>query len=92
MASFSNAWASEVSSLRSRISGLKDRVTKMSWLGESVKKRACRYFLQHYLGQYFKHKIEVEQLSVDMYKGEGTISDLQLDVEVSIYGCLASHH
>lgn len=50
---------------------------------ESFKKRACRYLLQHYLGQFFQHKISVEQLSVDIFKGRGTISDVQLDVEVS---------
>ncbi|ELU17929.1 hypothetical protein CAPTEDRAFT_154368 [Capitella teleta] len=47
---------------------------------ESIKKRACRYLLQHYLGQFLKEKLTLDQLSVDLYNGTGTIHDVLLDV------------
>lgn len=46
-----------------------------------MKKRACRYLLQHYLGQFLKEKLSLDQLSVDLYNGRGSIKDLELDVE-----------
>ncbi|KAL5009376.1 hypothetical protein ScPMuIL_014957 [Solemya velum] len=48
---------------------------------EFVKKRACRYLLQHYLGQFLKEKLTLNQLSVDLYNGRGIIKELNLDVE-----------
>jgi hypothetical protein len=56
----------------------------MPWLftiPEFVKKRACRYLLQHYLGQYLKGKIQLEDLTVDLYNGTGTITNVPLNVE-----------
>ncbi|XP_021359493.1 autophagy-related protein 2 homolog A-like isoform X1 [Mizuhopecten yessoensis] len=56
----------------------------MSWKfpwSEFVKKRACRYLLQHYLGHFLKEKLTLEQLSVDLYNGTGKIRQLDLDVE-----------
>jgi len=47
---------------------------------ESIKKRACRYLLQHYLGDFLKEKLTLEQLTVDLYNGKGTVSDVPLDV------------
>ncbi|XP_065067241.1 autophagy-related protein 2 homolog B-like [Rhopilema esculentum] len=47
---------------------------------ESIKKRACRYLLQHYLGDFLKEKLTLEQLTVDLYNGKGTVSDVLLDV------------
>ena len=58
---------------------------KMSWSfpwSDFVKKRACRYLLQHYLGQFLKEKLTLDQLSVDLYKGTGIIKQLDLDVKV----------
>ena len=49
---------------------------------DSLKKRACRYLLQHYLGQFLKEKLTLDQLSVDLYNGTGTIQDVLLDVQV----------
>lgn len=49
---------------------------------ESIKKRACRYLLQRYVGHYLKEKLTLDQLSVDLYKGTGTITTLNLDVDV----------
>ena len=57
----------------------------MPWLfaiPEFVKKRACRYLLQHYLGQYLEEKIQLEDLTVDLYNGTGTINNVPLNVEV----------
>ena len=59
----------------------------MPWLftiPEFVKKRACRYLLQHYLGQYLEEKIQLEDLTVDLYNGTGTITNVPLNVEVGI--------
>ncbi|KAI0241927.1 hypothetical protein LSAT2_015473 [Lamellibrachia satsuma] len=47
---------------------------------DSIKKRACRYLLQHYLGNFFKEKLTLDQLSVDLYNGRGTIQEVLLDV------------
>ena len=51
---------------------------------ESIKKRACRYLLQHYLGDFLKEKLDLDQLSVDLYNGKGTIKNVPLDVWVSV--------
>ncbi len=46
-----------------------------------LKKRLCRYLLQHYLGHFFKEKISLEQLSIDIYNGTGCVKNLNLDCE-----------
>ncbi|XP_049877954.1 autophagy-related protein 2 homolog A isoform X2 [Pectinophora gossypiella] len=48
---------------------------------ESIKKRACRYLLQRYLGNFLEEKLTLDQLSVDLYNGTGTVSDVSLDCE-----------
>ncbi|XP_061721748.1 autophagy-related protein 2 homolog A [Cydia pomonella] len=48
---------------------------------ESIKKRACRYLLQRYLGNYLEEKLTLDQLSVDLYNGTGTVCDVSLDCE-----------
>ena len=58
----------------------------MPWfftIPEFIKKRACRYLLQHYLGQFLEEKINLNDLTVDLYNGTGTISHVPLNVEVS---------
>lgn len=58
----------------------------MSWFvlwHEMIKNGSVRYILQRYLGQYFEEKLSVEQLSVDLSKGIGSISNIVLDVQVS---------
>lgn len=63
----------------------------MPWLftiPEFVKKRACRYLLQHYLGQYLEEKIQLEDLTVDLYNGTGTITNVPLNVEVLCVCCI----
>ena len=51
---------------------------------DSIKKRACRYLLQHYLGRFLETKLELDQLSVDLYKGTGCVKNVNLDVDVII--------
>ncbi|CAK1550463.1 unnamed protein product [Leptosia nina] len=48
---------------------------------ESIKKRACRYLLQRYLGNFLEEKLTLDQLSVDLYNGTGTVSEVSLDCE-----------
>ncbi|KAG7200135.1 hypothetical protein KM043_000574 [Ampulex compressa] len=59
---------------------------KMSWLGcfpwsEGIKKRACRYLLQRYLGQFLEEKLTLDQLTVDLYNGTGRVTNVSLDVQ-----------
>ncbi|GJQ81045.1 Atg2 [Trypoxylus dichotomus] len=48
---------------------------------EGIKKRVCIYLLQRYLGQFFEEKLTLDQLSVDLYNGTGTVEDVSLDVQ-----------
>ena len=50
---------------------------------DSIKKRACRYLLQHYVGQFLQEKLTLDQLSVDLFNGKGIVKDVPLDVVVS---------
>ncbi|XP_033110504.1 autophagy-related protein 2 homolog A-like [Anneissia japonica] len=45
-----------------------------------IKKKACRYLLQHYVGSFLEEKLTLDQLSVDLYNGTGTVTDVRLDV------------
>lgn len=55
---------------------------------ESIKKTACRYLLQRYLGQFLEEKLTLDQLTVDLYNGMGTVCDVSLDVQVSTMSSL----
>lgn len=46
---------------------------------ESIKKRACRYLLQRYLGHFLQEKLSLEQLSLDLYQGTGSLAQVPLD-------------
>ncbi|KAG9475554.1 hypothetical protein GDO78_003774 [Eleutherodactylus coqui] len=53
------------------------------WLfpwSSSIKTRACRYLLQHYLGHYLEERLSLEQLSLDLYNGSGRLTDIHLDI------------
>lgn len=50
---------------------------------DSIKKRACRYLLQRYLGHFLQEKLTLEQLTVDLYNGTGRVENVPLDVWVS---------
>ena len=63
----------------------------MPWfftIPEFIKKRACRYLLQHYLGQFLEEKISLDDLTVDLYNGTGSISNVPINVEVSASPCV----
>ncbi|XP_016894777.1 autophagy-related protein 2 homolog A [Cynoglossus semilaevis] len=49
------------------------------WSG-SIKKRACRYLLQHYLGHFLQERLSLDQLSLDLYNGSGDIKEIHIDV------------
>ncbi|KAH8027246.1 hypothetical protein HPB51_003753 [Rhipicephalus microplus] len=55
----------------------------MPWFAwsDGIKKRACRYLLQRYGGQFLQEKLTLDQLSVDLYNGKGRITDVWLDVK-----------
>ncbi|XP_076666317.1 autophagy-related 2 isoform X1 [Andrena cerasifolii] len=58
----------------------------MSWLecfpwSQGIKKRACRYLLQRYLGQILEEKLTLDQLTVDLYNGIGRVTNVSLDVQ-----------
>lgn len=55
------------------------------WTGwsDSVNKRMCRFLIHRYLGHLLKEKLSLEQLSVDLYNGTGTIQAVNVDVQVS---------
>lgn len=53
---------------------------KMPWpFSESIKKRACRYLLHRYLGNFLEEKLSLDQLSLDLYQGTGSLSQVPLD-------------
>lgn len=51
---------------------------------DNIKKRAIRYLLQRYLGQFFEEKLTLDQLTVDLYNGTGSVTDVSFDVQVMI--------
>lgn len=59
----------------------------MPWpFSESIKKRACRYLLQRYLGHFLQEKLSLEQLSLDLYQGTGSLAQVPLDKWVRAAG------
>ncbi len=60
-------------------------------ISSGIRKRACRYLLQHYLGRFLETKLGLDQLSVDLYKGTGSVKDVRLDVDVSRSFCFCFH-
>lgn len=56
----------------------------MPWpFSESIKKRACRYLLHRYLGNFLQEKLSLDQLSLDLYQGTGSLAQVPLDKWVS---------
>lgn len=55
----------------------------MPWFfpwSDFIKKRACRYLLQHYLGHFLQEKLTLDQLTVDLYNGTGRVDKVPIDV------------
>ncbi|XP_006901527.1 PREDICTED: autophagy-related protein 2 homolog A [Elephantulus edwardii] len=44
-----------------------------------IKERACRYLLQRYLGQFLQETLSLDQLSLDLYKGNVALRDIHLE-------------
>lgn len=60
-----------------------ETISKMPWYfpwSDAIKKRAIRYLLQRYVGQFLEEKLSLDQLTVDLYNGTGAIKELTLDV------------
>lgn len=61
-----------------------ETISKMPWycfpFTEAIKKRAVRYLLQRYVGRFLEEKLSLDQLTVDLYKGTGTIKEVTIDV------------
>ncbi|XP_050544499.1 autophagy-related protein 2 homolog B [Daktulosphaira vitifoliae] len=56
----------------------------MSWFNyctENLQKRCCRYLLQRYVGRFLEHKIEPDQLSINVLDGSVSLEDIVLDVQ-----------
>lgn len=47
---------------------------------EAIRKRAIRYLLQRYVGQFLLETLSLEQLTVDLTNGTGIIRNLALDI------------
>lgn len=57
----------------------------MPWpFSESIKKRACRYLLHRYLGNFLEEKLSLDQLSLDLYQGTGSLAQVPLDKWVCV--------
>lgn len=54
----------------------------MSWFANAVPKQICRFLLNRYLGELLLEKVSVEQLSIDLVNGTGSVEDVYLDVQV----------
>lgn len=64
---------------------------KMPWpFSESIKKRACRYLLHRYLGNFLQEKLSLDQLSLDLYQGTGSLAQVPLDKWVCVL-CVAGN-
>ena len=50
----------------------------------SLKTRACRQLIHHYLGVFFQEKLSLEQLSFDLFSGRGQVKDVALNLQVTI--------
>ncbi|XP_050420614.1 autophagy-related protein 2 homolog B isoform X2 [Adelges cooleyi] len=56
----------------------------MSWFNyctENLQKRCCRYLLQRFVGRFLEHKIEPDQLSINVLDGAVSLEDIVLDVQ-----------
>ena len=63
----------------------------MPWpFSESIKKRACRYLLHRYLGNFLQENLSLDQLSLDLYQGTGSLAQVPLDKWVSFNLCCAT--
>ncbi|KAL5272819.1 hypothetical protein ACHWQZ_G000851 [Mnemiopsis leidyi] len=48
---------------------------------DSIKTRLCRFLLHHYIGHYLEEKLSLDQMSIELYAGKGTIHNVALNTE-----------
>ena len=53
-----------------------------SWT-ESIKKRACRAFLNRYLGKYLDQRLELEGMTLELANGCCSVENVRLSAQVS---------
>ncbi|CAF3761845.1 unnamed protein product [Rotaria sordida] len=46
----------------------------------SLKTRACRQLIHHYLGVFFQEKLSLDQLSIDLFSGRSQVKDVILNL------------
>ena len=47
---------------------------------DTFKKRACRFILHHYLGRFLKDHLTLDQLTIDLYNGTGSLHNVPIDI------------
>lgn len=52
---------------------------------EMIKKKVCRYLLQRYIGNFLEEKLTLDQLSVDLKSGKGSVENVALYCQVNKY-------
>lgn len=52
---------------------------------EIWRKKTVSYFLKKYLGHFLSESVTLDQLTLDLNNGKGSITDLNLDVEVKTF-------
>lgn len=52
----------------------------LQWLPESIKKCSIKYLLNRYLGHFFSEELDLAQLNVDIFKGQGSINNIPLNL------------
>lgn len=57
----------------------------LSNITDVLQKRLCRFLIHRYLSDFLKSSINLEQLSATLYGGIASVSDVDMDVQVSIF-------
>ena len=52
------------------------------WKITNIKNAMINTLVDHYLGHFLKEKLSVDQLSLDLVQGKGSIRDIHLDSDV----------
>lgn len=56
----------------------------LSNITDALQKRLCRFLIHRYLSDFLKSSINLEQLSATLYGGIASVSDVDMDVQVSV--------
>lgn len=52
---------------------------------DTFHREISEYLVRHFLRDWFKSKINVDQLTLSILSGTGIIRDIQMDIEVFFY-------